>query len=114
VITFTDRPSTLSGSATTPSGQPDAGAAVIVFPVDRQAWAGTGSTPRRLRNVRTAQDGSYSFANLPAGDYFVAGVSDASTADWQSVEFLAALSRSAVRVTIAEGERKTQALTVTR
>jgi hypothetical protein len=114
VITFTDRPSTLSGSATTPSGQPDAGAAVIVFPVDRQAWAGTGSTPRRLRNVRTAQDGSYSFANLPTGDYFVAGVSDASTADWRSVEFLAALSRSAVRVTIAEGERKTQALTVTR
>jgi len=114
VITFIDRPSSLSGSVTSPSGQPDGGAAVIVFPVDREAWAGTGSTPRRLRNVRTAQDGSYSFANLPAGDYLVAGVSDALTADWQNVEFLAALSRSASRVTIGEGERKTQALTTVR
>jgi hypothetical protein len=35
VITFTDRRSDLSGSVMSPAGQPDAGAAVIVFPVDR-------------------------------------------------------------------------------
>jgi hypothetical protein len=111
VITFTDRRSDLSGSVMSPAGQPDAGAAVIVFPVDREAWTGGSSAPRRLKNVRSARDGSYAVSSLPAGDYFVAAVSDAVTADWQSAEFLAALSRLATRVMIGEGETRSLALT---
>ncbi len=114
VITFTDRPSDLSGTVTSAGGQPDGSAAVIVFPVDRGAWTNTGANPRRLKNVRAARDGSYSIPNLPAGDYFAAAVPDATTSEWQSVEFLTALSRGATRMTIGEGEKKMQALTTMR
>jgi uncharacterized protein (DUF2141 family) len=114
VIAFGDRPSEVGGIVTSASGQPDGTAAVILFPVDRNLWSGAGSAPRRLKNARAASDGSYSFPGLPAGDYFLAAVSDAAAADWQNVEFLTTLSRGAARITIGEGEKKTQALTVTR
>jgi hypothetical protein len=114
VITFTDRPTDLSGSVTGAQGAPDAGAAVIVFPVDRAGWAESGSAPRRLKNVRTSANGSYSVGNLPAGDYFVAAVADAASGDWQGTDFLEALSRSATRVHFNDGEKKTQALQTVR
>jgi hypothetical protein len=112
VVTFTDRPTDLSGTVTGASG-PDSSAAVIIFPTDPANWAGTGSAPRDLKNARASDTGAYSFSNLPPGDYYIAAVSDALAVDWQNPEFLTALSRAATRIRLSEGEKKTQALRTT-
>ncbi len=82
VITFTDKPTNLSGSVTGANGGPDANAAVLIFPTDRNAWSSPTRSARRLRNVRVKKDGSFTTANLPSGDYFIVAVCDAATGDW--------------------------------
>jgi hypothetical protein len=114
VLTFTDRTAALSGTVSGASGTPDGTAAVIMFPTDRREWTDTGASPRRLKNVRASSTGAYSIPGLPAGDYFVVAVSDAATGDWQNADFLDSLSRTATRVHLDEGDRRTQALTTAR
>jgi hypothetical protein len=108
VITFTDRWSGLRGSIQNRQGLDD-GAAVIVFPTDRETWGSSGLSPRRVRLVRAGKTGEYSL-NLPPGQYYAIAVPDAQAADWQDPAFLEAASRSGTRVVIADGERKTQDL----
>jgi len=105
-IEFTDRWSGLRGRVQ--SDRPLAGdAAVIVFPTDIDTWGSSGQSPRRLRIARVADAGEYAFT-LPAGDYYVIAMPDEQAADWQDVAFLEDVSRDAIRVRIADGERKVQ------
>ena len=108
VITFTDRWSGVRGLVQSAAGR-DADAFIVVFPNDRDAWGSAGMSPRRVRGTKASKGGEYSF-NLPPGDYFVIAIPEDQSADWQDPDFLEAASRSAVRVTIAEGERKIQDL----
>jgi hypothetical protein len=110
VVTFTDRWSGLKGTVQNTVGG-NAGSVVIVFPADEEAWTSSGQNPRRLRSTRTNKAGEYSL-NLPPGDYYAAAIPEDLSADWQDPEFLEAVSSSATRVRIAEGERPTQALRV--
>ena len=106
-IQFTDRWSGLGGRVQADRG-PAGDVAVIVFPTDIEAWGSSGQSPRRLRMSRVgAGTGGYSF-NLPAGDYYVIAIPDEQAADWQDVDFLEDASRDAIRVRIADGERKVQ------
>jgi len=114
VITFVDRPSGLNGTVSESNGGPDGMATVIAFPADRSMWVGAGSSPRRIKNSRTGKDGAYSINNLPAGDYLVVAVPEAAVADWQTPDFLDAVSRTAARVHIGDGENKAQTLTTAR
>jgi uncharacterized protein (DUF2141 family) len=113
VITFTDRPSELTGMVATSSGAPDTTAAVLAFPTDQTYWTGFGSASSHIKSARTSSTGEYTFSNLPPGDYFVVAVSDAATGDWQNPEVLAALSRGASRIQLNEGDKRTQALRTT-
>jgi len=110
VITFTDRQSNVAGLVTGANGAPDATASVLAFPADRELWTAAGSSPRRLKMVRTGKDGTYTLSNLPAGDYFIVAVSDAVTGDWQNPEFLDSISRVATRTRVDEGGTQSQAL----
>jgi hypothetical protein len=107
VITFTDQPTELSGSAQTVKG-PDPDATVIVFPSDNTAWLSTGLNPRRIRSSRTSQSGAYKITGLPPGSYYVAAIPDELASDWQDPRFLEALARSAAQVTLDDGQKKTQ------
>ena len=108
VITFTDRWSGLRGRVQSDRSS-SSDAVVIVFPTDAETWGSSGLTPRRLRSTGVGPSGEYAF-NLPPGDYYVVAVPDEQSADWQDVAFLEAASRKAVRVKIADGERKAQDL----
>jgi hypothetical protein len=110
-ITFTDRPTELSGSVRDASGQALADTHVIVFAADRAFW-----TPRSRRTAaaRTSADGRFKFRNLPAGEYLIVAVSDVEDGEWFDPAFLESLSPSALRVVLAAGERKTQDLTAGR
>jgi hypothetical protein len=110
-ITFTDRWSGLRGRVHADRASSD-DALVIVFPTDMDTWSSSGRMPRRLRSARVSPaSGEYAFT-LPPGDYYVVAVLEEQAAEWQDAEFLAAASRVAVRVRIADGERRVQDLRV--
>ena len=106
-IEFTDRWTGLRGFVTTATGQVDSGALVLLFPTDSSRWRSYAPGARRLRSSRVRPDGQFSFASIPVGDYYVAAIGDEDGGNWQDPEFLDAVSRSAVRVTIDDGDQKT-------
>ena len=112
VLTFTDRPASLSGTVQLTERSARDGVAVIVFPADAKAWMNTGATPRRMRKVATSDSGSYNIAALPAGSYYVAAVSETVASDWQDPAFLEQLAASAAHVQVGDGEAATQSLRV--
>lgn len=112
LITFTDRTTGLTGTVRDRSGNAGVAATVLVFPADQALWVDTGSQPRRLKQTRVRQDGSYTVSDLPAGDYYVIALPDKDAANWQDPAFLAQISRSATTVRLADGDTRTQALII--
>ena len=105
VVTFTDRASELSGTiaGAGPGGAPDY--TLILFPENRAQWV---SPSRRIMTARTANDGTFSFRNVPPGEYRLAAVQDVEPGEWFDPAFLQRLLPSAMTVAIAEGEKKVQ------
>jgi protocatechuate 3,4-dioxygenase beta subunit len=110
-IAFSDQASQLNGRLQHADGSPASGYFVVAFPTDRSLWL---PQSRRLRSVRPGTDGQFRLDDLPAGDYYLAALTDADSDDWQSPEFLAQAVAAAVKVTLAEGEKKTQDLRIGR
>lgn len=108
-IAFTDHPTELTGALQAPAGALASDYFIIVFPADRSAW-GPGS--RRTTMARPTNTGSYSVRNLPPGDYFLAAVADVELNAWFDSAFLEPLVPAALRLTLAESEKKTQDLRV--
>jgi hypothetical protein len=109
VITYTDRPARIAGSVAGPQG-PASDSVVLVYPTDQDAWAMSGSVPRRMRTARVKPSGDFAIAGLPAGDYYVVAVREEGLADWQDPALLQALTRVAQQVTVNEGESKAVSL----
>jgi hypothetical protein len=112
VITFTNRPTRLTGIARDSDGNPAApGAVVAIFPTDRTLWRLPGMQSRRMVNVVPDRGGQFSITGLPPGEYYLVA------ADWPSREFadadvISALVPHAQRVTLAEAETRHQDLRV--
>jgi hypothetical protein len=111
VVIQTDHASQLSGTVRGAAGAPDGDALVVVFPENRSKWYEYGITSRQETSTRASKTGSYTFTNLPAGDYFMVAIDDRLGLKWQDVKTLDMLTRFAARVTIGDGEKKTQDLT---
>jgi Carboxypeptidase regulatory-like domain len=111
IATFVDRPdATLSGTVTTPRGDPDPEAIVFVFAADPRLRSDLTPQARRLHAARARKTGYYAVPGLPPGEYLVAVGTDESYTNWLDPAVLERLSRSAVRVSIADGTSKTQDL----
>ncbi len=104
VVTFTDRPTELSGTLQTPAGTPTADYFIVLFASDRAFWT---TSSRRSVMARPASTGKYVVRNLPPGEYLVAAVTDVENGDWWDPAFLDRLVPAATRITLSEGERKT-------
>ena len=109
VLTLTDRHSSLSGAFQDATGRATSAITVLVFPTNPAWW---GETSRRVRVQRPGTDGKYSFVDLPPGDYVLAAVTDMEPDAWGDPAFLRSLVVGGVRVTIGEGEHKTQDLRI--
>ena len=107
VITFTDRPSSISGTVRGADG-PDPTAIVLAYPVDSNAWSSSGALSRRMRTARASKDGTYSLAALAPGEYYVVAVQEDLVDEWQDPALLQALTRVARQIRLVEGERKAQ------
>jgi hypothetical protein len=104
IVTLSDRRSELQGTLQTAAGARASDVFVIAYSVDRRFWL---PAARRVQAVRPDASGRYVIANLPAGDYLVAAVTDVDQDEWFDPAFLEKLVEASAKVTIAEGERKT-------
>ena len=108
VITFTDRVTQLTGTLTDQTGHPAPTYFLMAFPTNATLWR---SPSRWLRSpIRPATDGRFSLIGLPPGEYYLAAVAEYPQSDWSTPSFLEQLIAAAIKVTLAEGERKTQDL----
>ena len=107
VLTYSDtRMGSLAFVAAAPPGQPRDGEAVLLFPADRKYWSEPSAARRRFRTVALSSKGSATAADMPAGEYFVVLVAGNDAFDWQEFEKLDALSRTAQRISVNDGEHR--------
>ena len=112
VITFTDRAAELSGVLLDAGNRPAPGLYVVAFSTNSGFWQqGSRRVPAP---VRTATDGAFRFTGLLPGPYFVVALTSADAADLADPVYLKELARSAITVTLADGEKKTQDLRIGR
>lgn len=105
VVTFSDNPGELSGTLSTQDGAPVSDVFVIAYSANNAHW---GPQARRVQAVRPGVDGRYHIARLPAGEYFLAAVTDVDQDEWQDPAFLAELIPASIKVALTDGEKKTQ------
>jgi hypothetical protein len=104
VVTYTDRPSKVSGRVTDAQSAASPTAMVLAFPVNPSLWSGNGASPRTLKSALTSRTGLYRFDHLPAGDYYVIAIDPAEADNWQDPTRLEALASQAARLTIGTSE----------
>jgi len=103
ILGFTDHPSSLSGTVRMAEGPPDPEASVLVFPTDAREWQ-TFEARSRFAVRRAGATGAFTILGLPAGDYFVIAMPDASAPGYGDSRAFATLSQSATRITLGKGE----------
>jgi carboxypeptidase family protein len=106
-IIFTDRLSSLSGTVRDSRGTAAAAATVIAFPSDPALWR---PQSRQIVTARSDKAGAFKIATIPAGEYLVVAVDDVDPGEWFDPAFLDQVKDGATRVSIDEGEQKTQDL----
>jgi hypothetical protein len=108
VLKLTSKSAEISGAVTTTTGQPITTGLVLVFPEDPRLWL---PQSRRIHHVPLSVEGRYAVRGLPPGDYRVA-IADPEPDQWFDAEYLTQLLGVAVRVALAEGEKKQQDMRV--
>jgi len=109
-----DRWQALSGRLTDAAGAGVSDYTVMMFPVNDAYWL-TGS--RRIVTSQPGTDGRFSLggpgpALLPAGEYYLAAVTDVSKDEQYDPAFLQSIVGAAIKVTLQPGERRIQDLRV--
>jgi len=104
-ITYTDRPTELSGLMLDAAGHPAPEYHIIVFSTERSNWR---SLSRRIQQVRPGADGRFMFRNLPPGEYFLGAVTDVEDNEWFDPAFLEPLAAASIKLTLAANEQKVQ------
>jgi hypothetical protein len=110
-ITFTDHAAQLSGSLLDTADRPVPEYFVVLFSTDRKFWV---PQSRRVRSVRPGTTGRFTLNGLPPGDYYVCALTDVETNRLSTPEYLEPLIPAGIKITLAEGEKKTQDLKVAR
>jgi carboxypeptidase family protein len=104
-ITFTDRPTHLTGMFQDRSGRAATDYYVLIFSSDRTHWV-PGS--RRIRMTRPATDGAFSTQGLPPGEYYLAALADLEAGEWNDPALLEQLVPFAITIRLREGQTTTQ------
>jgi len=65
---------------------------------------------RRVVQAQPASDGKFTVIGLPPGEYYVSAVTRLEPGDLENRQFLEDLVPAAIRLSLADGEKKTQDL----
>ena len=109
VITLTEHVTSIQGTV---RGDGAAGAAVIVFPVDRARWVDYGWNPILIASKAADRDGVFLLKGMPEGDYFAVAVDGSRHDAWTDPKFLEAASAVATRLALKWGDKKSLDLQV--
>jgi hypothetical protein len=104
-ITFTDKVSEVNGTITTETGTPMPDYTVLAFPTDPSLWR---PQARQIMTARPDQTGKYRIRGLPAADYYIVTVDPAEQGEWFDPAYLDGHRAGAARVTLVDGDVKTQ------
>jgi len=105
VMTFTDKLTEISGTIATEQGTPMPDYTVLAFPTDPSLWR---PQARQIMTARPDQTGKYRMRGLPPGEYYLATVDPAEQGEWFDPAYLDAHRAGAARLTLADGDVKTQ------
>jgi hypothetical protein len=106
-IEFVDRSAEVSGTLTDGSGRPIRDLTMILISAEPDRWLPMLSS-RFQRTARPDANGRFQLPRLPPGDYFLAALNEIEQADLRDPAFLEQVAANAIRLTLAEGERKVQ------
>ena len=104
-IVFTDKVTEVSGTITTESGAPMPDFTVLAFPTDTSLWR---PQARQIMTTRPDQTGKYRIRGLPPSEYYLVTVDPTEQGEWFDPAYLDAHRAGAARITLAEGDVKTQ------
>jgi hypothetical protein len=113
-VVLTEQLATVSGAIRDADGRPAAGAAVIVFPVDRSQWTRYGFSAVRIRTSLTFGPDGYRIRGLPEGEYYIVAVDSELEPAWRDASFLEAATRNAKRIVLKWGSDIRQDLVLRR
>jgi hypothetical protein len=108
-MVLSDKKTELSGTLQSGTGQPSSEYYVVAFSTNQADWR-VGA--RRSVSAKPDTSGKFSFADLPAGEYYLAALTDLDPIDWQTSAFLEQVVPAAIKVVVAEGEKKVQDLRI--
>jgi len=114
VMTLTDHNSEVSGTVRDASGKADADASVLVFTAERELWPDATTNNRRFRQMRAAENGTFTLRGVLPGEYFIVAIADEDVTDWPDSRAFDALSKIATRFMIADSGKVMQDLTTRR
>jgi hypothetical protein len=109
-IVFTGRLTEISGTITNDQGKPAPEYTVLAFTTDPSLWR---PQARQIMTARPDQTGQYRIRGLPPGDYYVTTVDPAEQGEWFEPAYLDEHRAGAARVTLTEGDVKSQNFKVT-
>jgi hypothetical protein len=111
VVTFTDKVNEINGSVTDVQGVPVTEYTVLAFSTNSSVWR---PNSRQIATARPDQTGMFKIRNLPAGDYYVVTVDPSEQGEWFEPAYLDQHHAGAARVTLGDGDTKTQDFRVQR
>lgn len=109
-VVFSDKQSEISGTITNQQGTPVPDYTVLAFPTDASLWR---PQARHIMTARPDQTGKYRVRGLPPGEYYLVTVDPAEQGEWFEPAYLDDHRAGAARVTLGDGDVKTQDFKVT-
>jgi len=106
-IVLTDRPTEITGTVVDSQNLAAPDTWVVAFSIDPGAWR---PQTRQVQASRADSGGVFHIRGLPPGDYHLVALDDAEQGAWYDPSFLEHVRSSAVRVSVNEGEVRSQPL----
>jgi protocatechuate 3,4-dioxygenase beta subunit len=104
-LVFTDKLTQITGTVTSEQGTAVTDYTVLAFPTDDRLWR---PQSRHIMTARPDQNGKYQIRGLPPGEYYMAMVDPAVQGEWFEPAFLEQHRPGAIRISIGDGDIKTQ------
>jgi hypothetical protein len=110
-VVFTDKLSEVSGTVSDQQGVPITDFTVLAFSTDSTFWR---PQSRHIMTARPDQNGKFRIRGLPAGEFYLVTVDPAEQGEWFDAGYLEAHRADAARVSLGEGDLRTQDFKVRR
>jgi hypothetical protein len=104
-VVFTDQQNEINGTVTDDQGTPAPDFTVLAFPTDASLWR---PQARQIMTARPDQTGKYRIRGLPPGQYYLVAVDPTEQGEWFEPAYLDEHRAGASRVTLGDGDLKTQ------